>query len=59
MTTPEAALKWLNKRQKQKEVSLFNATHKPNPSDREIDNLLEALDIIEYLIDLTERSIRE
>jgi len=55
MTTPETALLWLQKQYKQKEISLYNATHKPNRSDKEIDDLLEALDVIEYLIEITGR----
>ena len=51
MTTPEAALAWLNKQYKQKTIALFRATHKPNRNDKEIDDILEALDVIEYLIE--------
>lgn len=57
MTTPEIALAWLNKQYKRKETSLFNATHKPNRSEVEIGNILETLDVIEYLIEITERNV--
>ena len=49
MTTPEAALAWLGRQQKQKEIALHTAANKPNRSDKEIDDILEALDVIEYL----------
>ena len=55
MTTPEAALAWLNKQYKNKEIALYRATHKNNQSDKEIDDISEALDIIEYLIEITEK----
>lgn len=54
MTTPEAALAWLNKQYKRKEASLYNATYKPNRSEKEIGNILETLDILEYLIETIE-----
>ena len=49
MTTPEAALEWLNKQTKAKEIALFRATNKPNRDDREVDDILTALDILEYI----------
>lgn len=54
MTTPEAALVYLQKQYKRKETSLYNATHKPNRSEVEIGNILETLDVLEYLIELVE-----
>ena len=59
MTTPEIALEWLSKVQKRKERALRNATRKSNRSEVEIGNILEALDIIEYLIEITERMAKE
>lgn len=49
MTTPEAALEWLNKQTKAKEIALFRATNKPNRDDREVDDILTALYILEYI----------
>lgn len=54
MTTPEAATAWLNKQLKQKEIALHNAANKPNRSEKEIDDILEALDVIEYLTETLE-----
>jgi hypothetical protein len=54
MTTPEAAIAWLNKQLKQKEIALYNATNKPGRSETEIDDILEALDVIEYLTESLE-----
>lgn len=54
MTTPEAAIAWLDKQQKQKEIALYNTANKPNRSETEIDDILEALDVIEYLTESLE-----
>ena len=48
----EQALVWLNKQLKQKNIALYNATHKPNRDDTEIGNLLDTIDVIEYLIEM-------
>lgn len=52
MVTPETVLTWLQKQYKRKETSLYNATHKPNRSEVEVGNILETLDLLEYLIEL-------
>lgn len=57
MITPETALAWLQKQYKRKETSLYNATHKPNRSEVEIGNILETLDVLEYLIEITEEAV--
>ena len=54
MTTPETVIAWLNKQLKQKEIALFRATHKPNRSDKEINDILGAIDAIECLKKITE-----
>lgn len=49
MTTTAAVIEWLNKQTKAKEIALTRAANKPNRDDREIDNILSALDILEYI----------
>lgn len=51
MTTADAAVEWLNKQTKAKEIALTRATAKPNHDDKEIDDILCALDILEYLME--------
>ena len=50
----EAALEWLTKQLKSKDMALFRALHKVNASEEEIANLEDAIEIIEYLIRITE-----
>ena len=54
MTISELALVWLNKQLKQKNIALHNATYKPNRDEEEIGNLLDTIDVIEYLIEIVE-----
>ena len=49
MTTAKRVLEWLEKQQKKKEIALYNVANKPNRTEQEIDSILEALDVIEYL----------
>lgn len=51
MTTSDAAIEWLQKQTKAKEIALHRATSKPNHDDKEIDDILYALDILEYLME--------
>jgi hypothetical protein len=50
----QAALEWLHKQLKSKDMALFRALHKVNASEEEIANLEDAIEIIEYLIRITE-----
>lgn len=45
----ERALAWLNKQLKAKDTALFRTLHKPNASEKEIENLEDAIEIIEYI----------
>lgn len=46
----EQALVWLNKQLRKKNIALHIATHKPNPSESEINDIQSAIDVLEYLI---------
>lgn len=52
----KAAFEWLNKQLKAKDMGLFRALHKVNASEKEIENLEDAIEIIEYLIHLVEET---
>jgi hypothetical protein len=58
MTIHEAALAWLNKQLKSKEMGLFRALHKVNASEQEIENLENAIEVIDYLIKITKEQNR-
>lgn len=45
----ERALAWLEKQLTAKDMALFHALHKPNASEKEIENLEDAIEIIEYI----------
>ena len=51
----EKALAWLNKQLKSKDMGLYRALHKVNAS--EIENLEDAIEIIEYIIKKLEEDI--
>lgn len=53
----KAALEWLNKQLKSKDMGLFRALHKVNASEKEIENLEDAIEIIEYIIKKLEEDI--
>ena len=59
MATPEAAMAWLGKQQLKKETALCKASRKPNATGKEIDDILGALDVIEYLADLVRSAATE
>lgn len=59
MQTDDTVLEWLRKLQKRKESSLMNAAKKANASAAEIDNLLETLDVLEYLVETIEGGTNE
>ena len=52
MTVHEAALAWLHKQLRKKNIALHIATHKAKPSEKEIEDIEDAIDVIRYLIDL-------
>ena len=54
MTVHELALAWLNKQLNSKNMGLYRALHKVNASEKEIENLEDAIEVIEYLIRITE-----
>lgn len=56
MTLHEAALAWLHKQLKSKNIALYRALHKVNASEQEKKNLEDAIEIIEYLIRITENA---
>jgi DNA transposition AAA+ family ATPase len=56
MTVHESALAWLHKQLKSKDMGLYRALHKVNASEQEIENLEDAIEIIEYIIKKLEES---
>ena len=52
----DKALAWLHKQLKSKNMGLFRALHKVNASEKEIENLEDAIEIIEYLVRITENA---
>ena len=46
----ERALAWLHKQLRKKKIALFRAENKPIVSDKEIADIEDAIDILEYLI---------
>lgn len=56
MTVHEAALAWLQKQLKSKEMGLYRAIHKVNATEQEKKNLEDAIEIIDYLIQITENA---
>ena len=46
----QRALEWLYKNLKKKRIALDNAEQKPNRSEREIEDIRSAIEIIEYII---------
>jgi uncharacterized protein YPO0396 len=56
VTVHEAALEWLHKQLKSKDMGLYRALHKVNASEQEIANLEDAIEIIEYIIKKLEES---
>lgn len=52
----KAALEWLHKQLKAKDMGLYRALHKVNASEQEIANLEDAIEIIEYIIKKLEES---
>lgn len=52
----EAALAWLHKQLKAKEMGLYRAIHKVNATEQEKKNLEDAIEIIDYLIQITENA---
>lgn len=57
MTLHEAALAWLEKQLKAKDMGLYRALHKVNATEEEIKNLEDAIEIIEYIIKKLEEDI--
>ena len=49
VVTTEKAIEWLQKQTKAKEIALARASNKPNRDDKEIDDILYALDILEHI----------
>lgn len=52
----ESALAWLNKQLRSKDIALFRALNKQKPCEEEIGNIENAIEIIEYLIRITENA---
>jgi DNA transposition AAA+ family ATPase len=52
----ESAIAWLHKQLKSKEMGLYRALHKVNASEKEIENLEDAIEVIEYIIKKLEES---
>jgi DNA transposition AAA+ family ATPase len=52
----EKALAWLQKQLKSKEMGLYRAIHKVNATEQEKKNLEDAIEIIDYLIQITENA---
>jgi DNA transposition AAA+ family ATPase len=52
----DKALAWLQKQLKSKEMGLYRAIHKVNATEQEKKNLEDAIEIIDYLIQITENA---
>lgn len=52
----KAALEWLQKQLKSKKMGLYRAIHKVNATEQEKKNLEDAIEIIDYLIQITENA---
>lgn len=52
----ERALAWLRKQLKAKDMGLYRALHKVKATEEEIENLEDAIEIIEYIIKKLEES---
>ena len=50
----ERALAWLHKQLRKKKIALFRAENKPIISEKEIADIENAIDILEYLIAVVE-----
>ena len=50
MTTSDAAIEWLNRQLKAKDIAMYRALHKPNAPESEIAAIEDAIEIIEYII---------
>ena len=50
MTVHESALAWLHKQSQSKDIALYRAMQKLNRSEKEIKDIEEAIEIIDYLI---------
>lgn len=48
----ESAIKWLEKQLYKKNLALYEAYHRPNCPENDIKNLYEAIDVLEYLIQI-------
>lgn len=52
----ETALAWLHKQSRSKDIALYRAMQKLNRSEKEIKDIEDAIEIIDYLIRLTENA---
>ena len=50
MTTSDAAIEWLQKQIKAKDIAMYKALHKPNVPESELSAIEDAIEIIEYII---------
>lgn len=54
MTVHEAALKWLQKQSRSKDIAMYRAMQKPNRSEKEIEDIEDAIEAIDYLLHVVE-----
>lgn len=53
-TSKERALEWLRHQQKSKDIALFRARHTLNKTEQEKENIENAIEVIDYLIQVLE-----
>lgn len=54
MTIHEAAIAWLKKQSRNKDIALYKALHKPNCSEKEKKDIEDAIEVIDYLLQIME-----
>lgn len=54
MTVHESAIEWLKKQSRNKDIALYKALHKPNCSEKEKKDIEDAIEVIDYLLQIME-----
>ena len=54
MTTTATAIEWLKKQSRNKDIAMYKALHKPNCSEKEKKDIEDAIEVIDYLLQIME-----
>ncbi len=54
MIIHEAAIAWLKKQSRNKDIAMYKALHKPNCSEKEKKDIEDAIEVIDYLLQIME-----